>query len=459
LKAVFVHLSGSHRGNTEVFDTGEITIGTDFSNDLRFDPEIDRNTHDYHAVIQLRGCDYVLKDNGGMYGTLVNNRLVTEIALKDGDLIEFGVGGPRARFRIKTDDADVCKPWTEILEDSIGIASSSHRGRITTATVFLRQLFWEAFTQTPRPFKWGISAASFLVFISFIMFFALQYIRLSKTVEKVQLLEIESNVAENIIKKYNNGVCLIQGAFYFLNEETGEPLMMMGKGQRGINEYTGTGFLVGSDGLILTNRHIAEPWWEMNTPPYIQMEKTTLKPAFELFRAFFPGIKEPFPLTVEKISDEVDMAVLRIDTRGKDIPVLELDITGSGAVVGAPILLMGYPAGVNAIFAKTDPEIVRQLFNMPFAPLVQELSNWGLIRPISTQGHLSDIMHNRIVYDAQTTAGGSGGPIFNNKGKVIGINYGIFPGFRGSNFGVPISYSNALIKSVKRPTSGKKDQK
>ena len=71
---------------------------------------------------------------------------------------------------------------------------------------------------------------------------------------------------------------------------------------------------------------------------------------------------------------------------------------------------MGYPAGVNAIFAKTDPEIVRQLFNMPFAPLVQELSNWGLIRPISTQGHLSDIMHNRIVYDAQTTAGGSGRP-------------------------------------------------
>ncbi len=459
MKAVFVHLSGSHRGNTEVFDAGEITIGTDISNDLRFDPEIDRNTHDYHAVIQLRDCDYVLKDKGGMYGTLVNNRLVAEIALKDGDLLEFGAGGPRARFRIKTDDADVCKPWIEILEDSIGIASTSHKGRITTATVFLRQLFWEAFTQTPRPFKWGISAAAFLVFVSFVTFFSLQYIRLSKTVEKVQLLEIERTVAENIIKKYNKGVCLIQGAFYFLDEETGEPLMMMGKGQRGINEYTGTGFLVGSDGLVLTNRHIAEPWWEMNTPPYIQMEKTTLKPAFELFRAFFPGIKEPFPLTIEKISDEVDMALLRINPRGADIPILELDTTGSGAVVGAPILLMGYPAGVNAIFAKTDPEIVRQLFNMPFEPLVQELSNWGLIRPISTQGHLSDIMHNRIVYDAQTTAGGSGGPIFNNKGKVIGINYGIFPGFRGSNFGVPISYSEALIKSLKRPTSGKKDQK
>ena len=39
-------------------------------------------------------------------------------------------------------------------------------------------------------------------------------------------------------------------------------------------------------------------------------------------------------------------------------------------------------------------------------------------------------------------------PIFNNKGKVIGINYGVFPGFRGSNFGVPVSYGIDLIKST-----------
>ncbi|MFN3533008.1 MAG: trypsin-like peptidase domain-containing protein, partial [Candidatus Brocadia sp.] len=65
-------------------------------------------------------------------------------------------------------------------------------------------------------------------------------------------------------------------------------------------------------------------------------------------------------------------------------------------------------------------------------------------------GHLSDVMYNRIVYDAQTTTGGSGGPIFNKKGKVIGINYGIFPGFRGSNFGIPISYGIELMNQVLR---------
>ena len=209
------------------------------------------------------------------------------------------------------------------------------------------------------------------------------------------------------------------------------------------------GFLVSEDGLILTNRHIAEPWWEMQRMPFIHIEPT-IKPRFEVFKAFFPGIKEPFDLKVEKISDEVDVALLRIVMRGEKIPVLEVDYTEKGSVVGDPMLLLGYPAGVGAIFAKTDPEIVKLLFNLPFIPLVQELSNWGLIRPLSTQGHLSDIMYNRIVYDAQTTAGGSGGPIFNKKGKVIAINYGIFPGFRGSNFGVPICYGIKLIDQVLR---------
>ena len=167
--------------------------------------------------------------------------------------------------------------------------------------------------------------------------------------------------------------------------------------------------------------------------PYIQLGPT-IKPKFEVFRAFFPGMKEPFPLTVERISDEVDVALLRIDMRDAKIPVLELDYTETRCGAGRTRNIVGIPSRSKCHICKDRPCNRKAAFNMPFIPLVQELSNWGLIRPLATQGHLSDIMQNRIVYDAQTTAGGSGGPIFNNKGKVIGINYGIFPGFRGSNF-------------------------
>ena len=90
MKAVFVHLSGSRRGNTEVFASEKISIGTDSSNDLRFDSNIDSNTSSHHAEIQLNECDYIVRDKGSLKGTQVNNRLINEIVLKDGDLIEFG---------------------------------------------------------------------------------------------------------------------------------------------------------------------------------------------------------------------------------------------------------------------------------------------------------------------------------------------------------------------------------
>lgn len=451
---MFVYLSGSHRGKTEVFSSERITIGTDASNDIKFNTNEDPNTSNFHAEINLKECDYLLSDKGSSKGTLVNHRLVREIALKDGDLIEFGAGGPKVRFRVKMDEGDVCKPWSEILEDSLGIALTSQKGRFTTATGFFKHLLWEVYTQTSHHIKLRIFIALIAFSAIVVTYFYIQNIKLTTTVEKVRILELERSIAENIIRKYTNGVCLIQGVFSYYDEETGEPLFMMGQ-KRGMNEYTGTGFLVSPDGFIITNRHIAEPWWEFEAFPDAKLDPR-IKPKFDIFRAFFPGIKEPFPLTVEAVSTEVDVAVLRIDTRGKKIPVHELDTTGKGAVVGEPILLLGYPAGIKAIFAKMDPELARQFINMPFIPLVEELSNFGFIKPLSTQGHLSDIMYNRIVYDAQTTVGGSGGPIFNKKGQVIGINYGIFPGFRGSNFGVPIYYALELLKSVSVNVKDKK---
>ena len=131
----------------------KISIGTDALNDLRFDPAIDGNTSQNHAVILHGEYDYVLKDKGSAKGTLVNNRVVSEIVLKDGDLIEFGAGGPKVRFRIKADEADIYKPLTEILEDSLGIARTSQKGRLITATSFLKHLVWEAFTQSSHTFK------------------------------------------------------------------------------------------------------------------------------------------------------------------------------------------------------------------------------------------------------------------------------------------------------------------
>jgi len=45
-----------------------------------------------------------------------------------------------------------------------------------------------------------------------------------------------------------------------------------------------------------------------------------------------------------------------------------------------------------------------------------------------------------------TTTGGSGGPLFNNEGKVIGINFAMVREFGGSNFAIPVNYGMSLLK-------------
>ena len=49
-----------------------------------------------------------------------------------------------------------------------------------------------------------------------------------------------------------------------------------------------------------------------------------------------------------------------------------------------------------------------------------------------------------VVYDAETTTGGSGGPVLDSAGQVIAVNAAILPEFGGSNIGVPVTLLHDL---------------
>lgn len=149
MKAIFVHLSGSKRGKTEYFADTKINIGTGPSCNVRFEPSLDRNTSPLHAEIRFEKCTYILKDMDSNGGTFVNNRPIKEVVLQDSDLIEFGDNGPRVRFRIKAEEGDRCKPFREMLADSMDLAREPHKGRrLTTSTLFLRHY---SRRHTPNP--------------------------------------------------------------------------------------------------------------------------------------------------------------------------------------------------------------------------------------------------------------------------------------------------------------------
>jgi len=65
---------------------------------------------------------------------------------------------------------------------------------------------------------------------------------------------------------------------------------------------------------------------------------------------------------------------------------------------------------------------------------------------LTTQGNITDLDAKRIVYDARTGEGGSGGPLFGPSGRVIGITFAIFTENAASNFAVPVHYAIALLE-------------
>ena len=63
-------------------------------------------------------------------------------------------------------------------------------------------------------------------------------------------------------------------------------------------------------------------------------------------------------------------------------------------------------------------------------------------------GIVGQVSHGAIVYDAETTYGGSGGPVLNAQGEVVAINSAILPEYGGSNMGVPVRALKKLIAKV-----------
>jgi len=79
-----------------------------------------------------------------------------------------------------------------------------------------------------------------------------------------------------------------------------------------------------------------------------------------------------------------------------------------------------------------------------------ELAALSLIRPSATCGHLGDVVGEKLVYDAPTAHGGSGGPVFNSRGQVIGVNAAYIDGFSGGTLGIAVDALNPLIAAARK---------
>lgn len=292
---------------------------------------------------------------------------------------------------------------------------------------------------------------------------------LDETNARLKRVEQEGDSAQNLIRADVESVCLLHVAVAFRDQQSGqrlhyaglnpqgEPLQdsegnpvltLEGKGPEVRVDVFGTGFPAGVEGRIVTNRHVAQPWW--NNDELSQLTKQGFTPEIVSIHSYFPGDPRAFTAEIQEISKDADLATMRVDMQNLKRPMLSIDASKDAAVTGEPIVAMGYATGLAAILARTDEDTAQQILKRggsDVSQVLDELARRSLIHPLITQGHIGDVLPDKIVFDAQTTSGGSGGPLFNHQGKVIGVTYAVLSGFGGSNFGIPIKFSEPLLAS------------
>lgn len=175
------------------------------------------------------------------------------------------------------------------------------------------------------------------------------------------------------------------------------------EGPRKAPRSLGSGFIISSDGYILTNHHV-------------------IKDADEVL----VRLNDRRELEAEVIgSDErTDVALLRIDAR--DLPVVKRG-RSDNLKVGEWVLAIGSPFGFDhSVTAGIVSATERALANETYVPFIQT--------------------------DVAINPGNSGGPLFNLDGEVVGINSQIYTrsgGFMGLSFAIPIDVAMDVADQLK----------
>jgi serine protease Do len=186
-------------------------------------------------------------------------------------------------------------------------------------------------------------------------------------------------------------------------------------------QSAGTGIILTSKGLIMTNRHVV--------PQGTSDVSVTLSDG-----TVFDDVKV---VGRTNSRDSLDVAFLQIeDTKGKSLTAAKIG-DSSVVKVGDPVVAIGNALG--------------QFQNTVTSGII---SGFGRsLQASASDGSSSENLENLFQTDAAINEGNSGGPLVNLDGEVIGMNTAVASDSQSIGFAIPINDVAGLIDSVK--TSGK----
>lgn len=505
---VLEHLTGRLKGGLTWLKGSALDVSIS-SNRILHVSEPGSGEDDNHVIAHLQFVDnsyeIVVPEDQPVW---VNGIRTGSRKLANRDMIEFGDTGPLTRFHLYRADSPMRKMVGEILDDGIGYLRVSRKPLI----IRLLKAFWVLLGQLMREttvlFRIGVLfAIATLVVLAYqqnrlnillqeriergatrLEGFATTLARsreealtpgdlnalslelgsqLISARERLALLEERSEAVARVIAESMSAVVFLQGAYGFKNSSDGRmlrhvvnnegrplitpmgnPLLTLeGDGPVAERQFTGTAFVVSDLGVLVTNRHVALPW-EKDANIEV-MASEGLEPVMTRHIAYMPDYTSSHDIELVKASDEADLAILRITDKSLSMPGVEL--ADELPVPGDEIVVMGYPTGLRTMLAQSGEGFIEELQEAEdtgFWSVAARLAEQGHIAPLSSRGIVSQATVSTVVYDAETTHGGSGGPVLDIHGRVIAVNAAILPEYGGSNLGVPVAKVWALIRDA-----------
>ncbi|MBA4160893.1 MAG: protease [Novosphingobium sp.] len=185
--------------------------------------------------------------------------------------------------------------------------------------------------------------------------------------------------------------------------------MMGPAGQSRLAQAVGSGFVVSADGYVVTNNHV------------ISLDRKGA--ADEVSVKFSDGTEYPARIVGRDVDS--DLAVLKIDAKGP-LPFVQFG-ESSKARAGEWVIAIGNPFGLGGSVTS------------------------GIISSVHRNTGSGGAYDHYIQTDASINSGNSGGPMFDMRGKVIGINNWIVApsgGNIGIGFAIPSDIARPIVEKL-----------
>jgi S1-C subfamily serine protease len=441
-------LSGARSGQTIAIVSNAV-VGRQADADLCFDPEQDLTVSGRHAIIGRDQSGWFIRDLESRNGTFLNGERVQESRLRDGDRIAFGWQGPEVEFHVGDTASAGAPPPTAPQATSVTrvIRENARLRRATSLLAILLvavvgTFLWISKRQRTQL---DIERRNLEEMVNRVL--AASDSTLRRLAGERQELGDALRQSQTEVRDVRDRLHQKEGArdsssLPDLRRQLQTALVALERQQLaaaldypsierasrtavavvwvetpGGEVRIGTGFSVRPDATLLTNRHIIVDD-EGHHPRRLAVQ--------------FTDSYQVFPARVLTISDDADLAVIKVDNIIGDVPTVRgLNERSDTVRSGVAVAWIGFPLG-----GETWP---------------QDTKNGRIARPLGAAGVIMSTRPDEFEIQGYGAAGVSGSPVFDARGEVVAVLYGGTKGEAGQVlYAIPISKAEELLAGLRR---------